>query len=229
MNAKDLVKENNRKRELLNEENLKDYEEMLLYIRMNNKSEQQTEEILMELLDHLLEAQASGKTARDIFGDDLKTYSQELIKELPKETKKNQTIFLIYLGLNLLGLVGMVIGITNFAMYQLFNLGTERFEIALGTGVTVVIIDLLLLALFIYIIIRWINGSLFKKKTSNKWLEFLQIWVISTVFIGLTVLVLMYMPAFGSMVSISHFVIVLGGLVLYIASRIMNKKFRLTK
>ena len=38
------------------------------------------EELLLEILDHLLEAQEDGKTAHDIFGEDLKAYCDELIK-----------------------------------------------------------------------------------------------------------------------------------------------------
>src|SRR5690625_899878 len=85
MKAKEIVQLNNEKRKQLNKENLKDYEDMLIYIRLTStKSERQTEEILLELLDHALMAQKEGKTIRDIFGDDLKAYSQDLIDEIPE-------------------------------------------------------------------------------------------------------------------------------------------------
>ncbi|WP_347835339.1 hypothetical protein [Gracilibacillus sp. JCM 18860] len=71
MDASVLIEQNNQKRKLLNEENKKVYEEMLLYVRLFfNKSEQESEEILMELLDHLLDAQGEGKSAKEVFGDD---------------------------------------------------------------------------------------------------------------------------------------------------------------
>lgn len=229
MNAKDLVKENNKKRELLNEENLKDYEEMLAYIRIQNKSEQQSEEILMELLDHLLEAQEQGKNARDIFGEDLKAYCKELIHELPREKNSDKVIFLVYLGLNLLGLVGIVISIISLAGHYFFNLGSKVFNFYLGTGIVVLIIDLLLLALFIYIILKWINGSLFKKSPTRKWVEFLQLWIISMLFIGSTMLVLIFMPEFGNLVSVPFFIVLIVSFVLYLSSVIINKKLRLTK
>lgn len=64
MNSQELIKLNNKKREKLNEENLKYYEDMLVYLRLSFlKSEQETEELLNELLDHLLEAQEEGKTS----------------------------------------------------------------------------------------------------------------------------------------------------------------------
>ena len=63
MNAEQLAELNFEKRKELTKENLKYYEDMLLYIRLSyDKSEQETEEILSELLDHLLEAQKEGRT-----------------------------------------------------------------------------------------------------------------------------------------------------------------------
>ena len=58
MKAKQLIEENNRKREQLTPENEKYYGDMLIYIRLQlSLSEQQSEEVLMEMLDHLLDGQ----------------------------------------------------------------------------------------------------------------------------------------------------------------------------
>ncbi|WP_347862474.1 hypothetical protein U0355_04750 [Salimicrobium sp. PL1-032A] len=59
MQKKEMIKSNNEKRKELTEENREYYEDMLLYIRLSySKSEQDMEEVLAELLDHLLEAQS---------------------------------------------------------------------------------------------------------------------------------------------------------------------------
>ena len=47
------------------------------------------EELLLEILDHLIEAQAENKNAYDIFGNDLQSYCDELIVALPAQTKLN--------------------------------------------------------------------------------------------------------------------------------------------
>ena len=79
--TKELVKENNEKRELLTKENEKLYSDFMLYIRTNFKvSEQEGEEILMDILDHLLAAQEEGRTAEDLFGDDPKAGAGKLIE-----------------------------------------------------------------------------------------------------------------------------------------------------
>ncbi|MFK4996838.1 DUF1129 family protein [Bacillus sp. N9] len=86
MNAKKLIEENNRKRELLTPANEAYYSDMLIYIRLQlTLSERQSEEVLMEMLDHLLDGQQDGKTAKDIFGHDPKAYADEIIEQLPKE------------------------------------------------------------------------------------------------------------------------------------------------
>ena len=60
---------------------------MLVYLRLSNVPEHQVEELLLEILDHLIEAQAENKNAYDIFGNDLQSYCDELIVALPAQTK----------------------------------------------------------------------------------------------------------------------------------------------
>ncbi|QQN86536.1 DUF1129 family protein [Bacillus toyonensis] len=86
MKPEEMIKVNNEKRKLLTKENELAYGNILVYIRCSNVPEQQSEELLLEILDHLLESQKEGKTAYDIFGDDLQAYCDELITALPKQT-----------------------------------------------------------------------------------------------------------------------------------------------
>ncbi|MGQ0516245.1 hypothetical protein ACT453_35000, partial [Bacillus sp. D-CC] len=66
MNAQDMIKLNNKQRELLTPENEVAYSDMLVYLRLSNVPEQQVEELLLEILDHLIEAQRENKNAYDI-------------------------------------------------------------------------------------------------------------------------------------------------------------------
>src|SRR5690625_5652672 len=106
MKAKEIIALNNEKREQLNDENLAYYEDMLMYIRLSSsKSEQQTEEILLELLEHTLAAQHEGRTVKDVFRDDLKAYCQDIIEEIPKETTKKQFKFSLMIILQFLAIM----------------------------------------------------------------------------------------------------------------------------
>lgn len=86
--TKALIQENNDKRELLTGDNKKMYEDFLVYLRTDLRiDEYQGEEILMEILNHLLEAQADGVDADEIFGNNPKGFADELIAELPSEKR----------------------------------------------------------------------------------------------------------------------------------------------
>lgn len=88
MKEADWIKLNNEKRELLTKENKAVYEDMLVYLRMSNKSQEELEPVLIELLDHLLDAQVNGKRAEDVFGENPKAFCDELLTEMPKPKAK---------------------------------------------------------------------------------------------------------------------------------------------
>src|SRR5699024_253587 len=165
MNEKEVIALNNDKREQLNEENLFHYEEMLTYIRLNSaKSEQRTEEILLELLEHTIQAQQEGRTIKEVFGDDLKAYSQTVIEEIPKETKKKQFRFATFIIIRFLAYFSFASGIINYGLYSFFGIGESVATIHLGSGITIIIIDLLILFFFIFSVFTWLRSSLFKEK-----------------------------------------------------------------
>ncbi|SFB04499.1 Protein of unknown function [Lentibacillus halodurans] len=228
MNTKDLIQLNNEKRNQLTEENNKYYGDMLVYIRTNfNKSERYTEEVLLELLEHLLQAQAAGRSAKEVFGDDPKTYCDDIVGEIPSENKSNRITFALYIVLNLIGTVGLTVGFVGFILHSLFELGNGNMAFPVGSGMLIIFIDLLLLALFIFMIFKWIKGSTFNEKRPKKWIEFLWLWALSTLFIGLTMLVLRIMPDIGTDFHVSFPAIILIAGIVYLISFIMNKKMRI--
>lgn len=102
-----LVKLNNEKRKLLKEENERYYTDVLLYVRMQWRlSEKQSEELLLEILDHLLDAQAENKTAQEVFGDNPNQFAHDLIEEIAKEKPQNMAKFI----------GGIVIMLTGWAL-----------------------------------------------------------------------------------------------------------------
>ncbi|WP_096270928.1 DUF1129 family protein [Paucisalibacillus globulus] len=230
MNSKDFIKLNNDMREKLSEENKEIYEDMLVYIRLSgNKSEQQTEEVLFELLEHLLEAQKEGKSARDVFGNDFKKYCDDLIAEIPGEERSFALVFGGYIVLYFLGILSTFYGLGNFLIHQFFDVGSSDYTFSIGSGITVVILDLLILSGFIIFVLRWLKNSTFKVKKPNKWVEFLRLWLISMIFIGATVGSPIIMPSFGSEITIPVLSFAIVGIIFFIISFILNKKFRITK
>jgi DNA-binding ferritin-like protein (Dps family) len=230
MNAKEIVKINNDLREKLSEENKKVYEDMLVYIRTNtNKSEQQTEEVLLELLEHLLAAQADGKTVQDIFGNDIKQYCDEIINEIPGEKRSISLLFGAYLFINLFGIMSLTYGTLGFFFNRVFHLGSSNVEISLGSTIVNFLIDAVLIYIFVIIILKWIKSTTFKQKETKKWVEFFQIWLVSTLFIGIMVIINIFMPSFGLAITIPNLFFTAVGILLVITSSVLNKKYRITK
>ncbi|WP_411843186.1 hypothetical protein [Salinicoccus sp. HZC-1] len=89
-------------REKLNPHNKKVYEDILVYIRLNYKSEDaETEEVLNELLSHVLQAQRDGKEIESVTGEDYKAYADSIIDALPKRNiwKFSGILAVILLGI----------------------------------------------------------------------------------------------------------------------------------
>ncbi|MGG0301988.1 DUF1129 family protein [Bacillus albus] len=120
MNAQDMIELNNKKRELLTSKNETAYGDMLVYLRLSNVPEHQVEELLLEILDHLIEAQAENKNAYDIFGNDLRSYCDELISALPAQTKLEKT--------SLIGFIISLLLAIQFGMDALASLFIFLFE-----------------------------------------------------------------------------------------------------
>ena len=100
MNIADLIKQNNKLRSQLNEDNKKYYEELLVAYRMKNttKKESELEIQLLEILQDLILYQKQGKNFTDVFGNDINKLSSSILVELPKENKGKLLRFsLVYL------------------------------------------------------------------------------------------------------------------------------------
>ena len=78
------------------------------------------EELLLEILDHLLEAQEDGKTAHNIFGEDLKAYCDELINSSEHQNSFQQAAVI---GFAVSLLLAVQIGYDTFTtlMQKLFS------------------------------------------------------------------------------------------------------------
>ncbi|MFJ5769380.1 DUF1129 family protein [Psychrobacillus sp. NPDC093180] len=166
MKASELIAQNNQKRDLLTEENEKYYSNLLLYIRTKlSLSEQQSEEVLMEMLDHLLEGQKDGKTARDIFGDDPKSYADEIISHLPEEEKKNSLKLVSQVAVNLLGWFLVIRSIALLIIGQMQEVDSRVFIIP---SFIILVLIALMVSVGVKVIFSLIHQSLFDEKSSDK-------------------------------------------------------------
>jgi DNA-binding ferritin-like protein (Dps family) len=224
MNAKDLIQLNNKKRKQLNEHNEAYYDKMLVYIRSHlTISEQQSEELLMELLDHLLEAQSNGKTAEEVFGDDPKAYCDELIRQLPKEKRMSAAFFIGYLIFQLAGWMALVKGGIETIAEFFTDLDNTLY---LGSAVTIFLIEAVIILLVVAVFICMIKRSVFA--ASNKVKDFFIAGLAGVIVFACFIFIPKWIPEFGYRIEAGGVVFLILGLIILAVSKWMNKKFRIT-
>ncbi|SEQ31927.1 DUF1129 family protein [Piscibacillus halophilus] len=223
MNTQQLISENNRKREFLTKENKEYYEDMLVYIRLSfDKSDQETEEVLNEMLDHVLLAQEEGRTAKDIFGSNPKQYADEVIGELPRMvTKKQLQYFVMGIFYLLAAWVGMS-GIISTGAYYLFHVGELYEDHYLVSQILILLISIPLAFLYLILTLQYIRWSTFK--SINRVGEFLLLWLIGMLSFGVFFLIYYFMPDIGPNLQLPAYIKIIIGVILFIFGRILYKR-----
>lgn len=223
MDAKELITLNNEKRELLNAENEAYYDNVLIYIRMQTGiSEQQTEELVMELLDHLLEAQDAGKSAEEIFGDDPKAYCDEMIDQLPKEKGKKKINYAIFLITQLVGFMAIGAGAVNFIAGFFTD---TTITIHLGSTILIWIIDISLVLIAVSLLLYWIRRTVFLK--INKLREGIFCGVLGVLLFSGFVFIPRWIPTFGKSLEMPGVVPLIVGALLLLGTYLVNKRYQI--
>lgn len=221
MKTKKLVALNNEYREKLTPENKKYYENLLVYIRLNcTKSEQETEEILFEILEHLLEAQKEGKSPEEIFGDDPKAYADEIIGEIPKAVIREQFKSVTGAILTFLGSGALSAGVI-YLIINLFKDQYTTFSFVLGSGIVKTIIDILIAYIAILVIFKLIRATVFKNQ--KKWIQLLQVYSTFLISIGLFLIPLFLIPTFGPIITLPIWTLIPAGGILLLAGLLINR------
>ena len=184
LTIKQLIRENNNKRKQLTKENETYYEQLLVYIRSSFfKEERATEELLFEMLDHILLAQKDGKNAQDVFGKEPKQLADELIDTLPREKPKKIIAFAAETMMKLVGIYFTIIGIP-----ALFS--DEENTLYVGSFLLTIVVLILGMLVVIGVALNSFKREAFA--TKNKKI-FVAIFTVT------------FLAAVGSVVAISQF------------------------
>ena len=221
MDAILLIEENNRKRKLLTKENEAYYDDLLVYIRLQlTLSEQQSEEVLMEMLDHLIEGQNEGKTANDIFGDDPLPFADEVIEQLPREKKRNIIPFVGGIVVNLISWVLIIRGVMILVLSQFIEGNTE---INLFAVVIVALTIAIFIIVSIWFIFKLIKNSLFNENRSTKKLMF-KAGLFGAAGMAVVLAVAKFTPDIGPSFTLNWWVSLILGTILWVLHFIVKKK-----
>lgn len=198
LTVKQLIKQNNEKRKLLTIENEAYYNEILVYMRMDQlKDERATEVQLLNLLDKLLEGQQEGKSVEELFGISPKQYANQIIESIPKESKNNIIEFSLEILFTLFGWYLVVWGIL-----PMINREDQTVYIgSLTVSALLLIASILLLVYLVFKVKKNHDFSDLKKKK------------IATLILGLLIGILFItgimssflLEGFGSAMKISYY------------------------
>lgn len=152
-----LIEENNRLREELNDENKVYYEKILLYLRIKSifKDDVEIETILIGLLRDLLDAQGHGENACDYFGKNAKEMCEELLEQTSRSKVKDVVKFIL-------------IGFIAYAM------SSQMFEIAkpiLTLNIGQLISGVFAAGIAIWLILYLVKCFVFRETKENKLMD----------------------------------------------------------
>lgn len=88
--TKELLKENNQRETMLHPDSQSGMTDIVVYLRVQNISEQLQEEVRRDILDMLLDGQERGETMEQVIGPDYKQFCDEIVSALPKRTWKER-------------------------------------------------------------------------------------------------------------------------------------------
>ncbi|GEN85883.1 DUF1129 family protein [Oceanobacillus sojae] len=220
MNVKQMIEENNQKREQLTVDNEKYYSDLMLYIRTNwQVSEQHTEELLLELLNHLLEGQQEGKTAIDIFGEEPKEYADQLIEQLPEEEKRSW--FTFFASLFLFQIVPYVLIIRGVVLLvlPLFTEVNDQVNI-FKLLITAILLGVMAMGVVRYIM-NVIHRSVFKKNHAE-WKDSVKVGAVAAAGMGAFILISVWLPEIGPSFRFTWWLSLLLGGVIWGMSKVVK-------
>ena len=212
---KKIIAENNEKRELLSDVNKEYYLNFLTYVRSSFfKDERALEEVLLEMLDHVLLAQEEGKSAEVVFGKKPKELADEVIENLPPEPFKYMFTFGLELLATLLACYTVAMGFMDIVTNQYKTLYVGNALIIVGTLV------LTMVAIILITFYTLKKESFNKKKSKAAVIYFICIFVIGSISVGLLA---NYLPNFGREIDLGRYGMFSIGCLLALVTFILKK------
>ncbi|UBH09094.1 DUF1129 family protein [Macrococcus armenti] len=161
MNTEQIIEQNELKRKELTPENLEVYKKVLMYVRADiSISERVTEEVMLDLLDHLLEAQLHDVTPSEFFTDNPEQFAKDLIAEIPEESKRNKSLFIISISCIFVAMIFLGNGLVQLAL-SYFNLENKK---AIVPFILSIVLSFLITILIINLLFKFVQRSIFHKK-----------------------------------------------------------------
>ena len=222
MNKKEktILNKNNKREELINEENDKVLTDMICYLRVSVISKYNQELVRADLIEMILDAQERGENIQQVMGKDYKQICDNIIAEFPQETKAKKAIEYIRIAL-----ICVVIFGSYSIIFQVIDsiANNKAFIYNLQVSFLIEAITIIVASNFIvkYICKNPFDEDNRKSINSNKVKSFL------VIFVTILVILILFMACsylFNSTILIMPlYVAVISVVILFIIERVLNK------
>lgn len=222
--TKEILKANNEREELINEENDKVLTDMICYLRGSNISEYEQELVRADIIEMVLDAQERGENINSVFGGNCKEICDNIIAELPPKTMKQKILEGINTALMCIWIIGAIYVIKQVIVCMVIE--PRNFVFTLSTGD---ILNALLIIIASVAIVKYICRNSFdsdentEKKSimNNKILGFIVTWV--AIMVALLIFIGISHILSKSILTIPLYMAVIFTAIVFIAERIMDR------
>lgn len=222
--TKEILKANNEREELINEENDKVLTDMICYLRGSNISEYEQELVRADIIEMVLDAQERGENINSVFGGNYKEICDNIIAELPQKTTKQKVLE----GVNIVFMCMWIVGAILVVKQLIIGMAKEprNFVFTLSTGD---ILNALLIIIASVAIVKYICKNSFdsdentekKSMMDNKVVGFIVVWV--AIMIALLILTGISYVLSKTILTVPLYMAIVFTAVVFIAERIMTR------
>lgn len=222
MNKKEktILNKNNKREELINEENDKVLTDMICYLRVSGISKYNQELVRADLIEMILDAQERGENIQQVMGKDYKQICDNIIAEFSQETKAKKAVEYIRIAL----ICVVIFGLYSIIFQVIDSIANNKaFIYNLQVSFLIEAITIIVASNFIvkYICKNPFDEDNRKSINSNKVKSFL------VIFVTILVILILFMACsylFNSTILIMPlYVTVISVVILFIIERVLNK------
>lgn len=178
---RELRKENNRLDGKLNKEYQDVLTDMIVYIRGSKINEYKQELVYQDLVTMMLDAQERKQGVKELIGEDYKEFCDNILSEIPEETKEEKYIARIRNGLLYFSVIFSIFLLMKVKDIIVGNITFKEVPITLGE-----LISGFLLIVIAILMVEYISKYSFKME---KIIEFLCLWIMVMVVISVQVFI----------------------------------------
>ena len=172
---RELRKENNRLDEKLNKEYQDVLTDMIVYIRGSKINEYNQELVYQDLVTMMLDAQERKQGVKELIGEDYKEFCDNILSEIPEETKEEKYIAVIRNGLLYFSVIFSSLLLVKIMDMIFGKVVFKEVYLTLGeliSGFSLIVIAILLVKNFA-------KNSFKIENRKEKFISFLLLWIIS--------------------------------------------------